>query len=378
MNMESLRIIQVILLLLTRAGSFEQEITLPVQHDRWKIQPDGSIEWKIDQRVPHFDHVEMDGQRVALWMQYGVDSNASPKLSRTIIFPSYRLLPVRTIAHMMYNVEDNELPRILVNDKLLKAGVFNAAVSAGMPERVTGIRQKGMLEIDSEVDKEGLHLQRTFFPSVDKPVAIEKLLFINGTSKPLKIEMEYLWREVQPSPKRTSNGPIYFVISTVGEGVRNLQPGDSVAFAITYQATRGNETPLTVDVNSEEQSRRDWVSQIGSKLVLETPDAVLNTMFAFAKIRGAESIYNTKAGLMHGPGGLRYYAAIWANDQAEYINPFFAFLGDTLGNRSAMNAYRMFAKYMNPGFTPIPSAIIAEGDSTVSVAGDRGDMAMIA
>jgi hypothetical protein len=49
-------------------------------------------------------------------------------------------------------------------------------------------------------------------------------------------------------------------------------------------------------------------------------------MFAFAKIRGTESIYNTKAGLMHGPGGLRYYAAIWANDQAEYINPFFAFL----------------------------------------------------
>ena len=32
--------------------------------------------------------------------------------------------------------------------------------------------------------------------------------------------------------------------------------------------------------------------------------------------------------MMHGPGGLRYYAAIWANDQAEYINPFFAFLGD--------------------------------------------------
>jgi hypothetical protein len=26
---------------------------------------------------------------------------------------------------------------------------------------------------------------------------------------------------------------------------------------------------------------------------------------------------------MHGPGGLRYYAAIWANDQAEYINPWF-------------------------------------------------------
>jgi hypothetical protein len=81
---------------------------------------------------------------------------------------------------------------------------------------------------------------------------------------------------------------------------------------------------------------------------------------------------------MHSPGGLRYYAAIWANDQAEYINPFFAFLGDDIANRSAMNAYRMFARYMNPDYNPIPSSIIAEGDATWNGAGDRGDMAMIA
>lgn len=29
---------------------------------------------------------------------------------------------------------------------------------------------------------------------------------------------------------------------------------------------------------------------------------------------------------MHGPGGESYYAAIWANDQAEYINPYFHLL----------------------------------------------------
>jgi len=101
-------------------------------------------------------------------------------------------------------------------------------------------------------------------------------------------------------------------------------------------------------------------------------------MFAFAKIRGTESIYNTKAGLMHGPGGLRYYAAIWANDQAEYINPFFAFLGDETGNRSAMNAFRLFARYMNPDYKPIPSSIIDQGDGEWHGAKDRGDMAMIA
>jgi hypothetical protein len=81
---------------------------------------------------------------------------------------------------------------------------------------------------------------------------------------------------------------------------------------------------------------------------------------------------------MHGPGGLRYYAAIWANDQAEYVNPFFPFLGDENGNRSAMNAFRWFARYMNPDYKPIPSSIIAEGAGTWHGAKDRGDMAMIA
>lgn len=44
-------------------------------------------------------------------------------------------------------------------------------------------------------------------------------------------------------------------------------------------------------------------------------------MFAFAKLRGAESIYRTKGGLMHGPGGEAYYAAVWANDQASISTP---------------------------------------------------------
>ena len=81
---------------------------------------------------------------------------------------------------------------------------------------------------------------------------------------------------------------------------------------------------------------------------------------------------------MHAPGGGRYYAAIWANDQAEYANPFFPFLGNLAGNESAMNSFRHFARYMNDEFKPIPSSIIAEGTDYWSGAGDRGDMAMIA
>jgi len=157
-----------------------------------------------------------------------------------------------------------------------------------------------------------------------------------------------------------------------------LQAGDSVVFALVYQAVDANNPFNKVNVEEELAVRKNRVNQFLSLLQLETPDEILNTAFAFAKIRATESIYKTKGGYLHGPGGLRYYAAIWANDQAEYINPFFAYLGDEIGNKSAMNAYHWFAKYMNPEYKPIPSSIIAEGDGVWQGAKYRGDMAMIA
>jgi hypothetical protein len=81
---------------------------------------------------------------------------------------------------------------------------------------------------------------------------------------------------------------------------------------------------------------------------------------------------------MHGPGGESYYAALWANDQAEYINPFFPYLGYRIGNESALNSYQHFARFMNSKYEPIPSSIIAEGIDIWNGAGDRGDGAMIA
>jgi hypothetical protein len=361
-------------------ASFAQLYNLPQQQDRWTIQLDGSIEWKIDDRLPHNDHIEMSGQKVSLWMQYEVDTSGKPVLNRTVVFPTFRLLPVRTIAHMMYDVKDEELPRIIINDRLYKAGVYNAAWQNDLPEKVISIQHKGVMEIFSEISmREGvIKLHRSFFPSVDKPMAVEKFVFTNMAKQPVKIELEYLYRETKTPPERSSGGQHSFIVSTVNDGLKTVNAGDSVVFAITYQAINNKNDFVAANANAEEQARRDRVAEMQSNLILETPDPVLNTMFAFAKTRATESIFNTKGGLMHGPGGLRYYAAIWANDQAEYVNPFFAFLGDDIAVRSAMNSYRMFAKYMNPEYKPIPSSIIAEGDATWHGAGDRGDMAMIA
>jgi len=356
-----------------------QSYTLTQQRDRWKINPDGSIEWTISDRLPHNDHIEMSGEKVSLWMQYGVDSSGASSYVRTIVFPTHRLLPQRTVAHMTYEVTDRDLPRFFINDRLLKSGVFNAAVTTDQPEKVTSIRHKGIMEVESEIGKDrAIKLKRYFFPSVDKAMALEKIVFINNGKQPAKVEMEYLQRETSPGANRTKEGPHHFIISTVNHGEKNLQPGDSVVFGMVYRATRGDEKALAVDIDKEQAARKSRVGEILSLLQLETPDPVLNTMFAFSKIRATESIYNTKGGLMHGPGGLRYYAAIWANDQTEYVNPFFAFLGDETGNKSAMNAFRLFARYMNPEYKPIPSSVIDQGDGTWHGAKDRGDMAMIA
>lgn len=349
------------------------------QQDRWTILPDGSIEWKTDSRLPHNDHIEMSGEKVSLWVQYGVDAEGRPSLNRTMVFPTFRLLPVRTLASMTYNVTDYDLPRFMINDRLIRAGTYNATVMPDQPEKVTSIRHKGVMEMNSELGKDRtVKLTRTLFPSIDKPAAIEKWVFINNGKQPVKIEMEWLNREVRPAAERTTPVQHSFFVTTVNEGLKTVQPGDSAVFAITYHAANASKPAVKLNVDGELAARKARVEHILSLLQLETPEPTLNTAFFFAKIRGTESIYNTKGGYMHGPGGLRYYAAIWANDQAEYINPFFAFLGDEVGNKSAMNAYRWFAHYMNPDYKPIPSSIIAEGDAVWQGAKDRGDMAMIA
>jgi len=367
------------ILIVTVQGLNAQSIDLPEQQDRWNIQPDGSIEWQPLGNLPHYDHIEMSGEKISMWIQYGVDTSGKLNLNRSFVFPSFRLLPQRTVASMMYSVADGDLPRFLINDRLLKSGTYNAAVQPDLPENVISIRHKGIMEASSFFGRDkSIKLVRTLFPSVTRPAAIEKWVFINTGKQPAKVEMEYLNRETKPASERTTPVQHSFFISTINEGAKNLQAGDSVVFALVYQAVDANNPFNKVNVEEELAVRKNRVNQFLSLLQLETPDEILNTAFAFAKIRATESIYKTKGGYLHGPGGLRYYAAIWANDQAEYINPFFAYLGDEIGNKSAMNAYHWFAKYMNPEYKPIPSSIIAEGDGVWQGAKDRGDMAMIA
>lgn len=379
-KLKLLKICLILLVLMTiRNLVFAQQLDLPVQTDRWEIRKDGSIFWTITDRLPHADHIEMSGQKVSLWLQYEVDAEKRLHLKRTVVFPTFRMKPNDTHSSLMQEIKDEELPQILVDGKPMKEERFNGHQLKGFPNVLTGIRLDGRMEIYSKIGEKGLvTLKRTLFPAVSQAMAIEQLVFVNQGVKPVRISMDHQFRDILIDTSRSYLKPHHLILRSAASGNELVKPGDSIRFSITYQAAANAAAAIDIDVLAEESKRKNRIGEISQKLQLITPEPILNTAFAFAKLRATESIFNTKGGLMHGPGGLSYYAAIWANDQAEYVNPFFAFLGDDLGNKSAMNAYRMFAAYMNPEYKPIPSSIIAEGEGFWNGAGDRGDQAMIA
>ncbi len=335
----------------------------------WVINSSGGITWQIDGRLPHEDHIEMSGQQVSTVLRYGVDVSGAFKLNRSMVWPMLRTIPNNTHASLMRRFAWKVTDMVEVNGQSL------------MNEKVQSITLNGTMEVESrfEFPRQGaLTLTRILFPSVTQPAFCEKYVIRNMGETVLSVEIPSSSAVIETDAAKGVDGS-YRLVSTIhGQTARSLKPGEELTFSAFFAGYKSGEDESVLDINAELQMRRLLIADIRDKLILDTPDPVINTMFAFAKIRGAESIYKTSSGFMHGPGGESYYAAIWANDQAEYINPFFPFLGYEVGNRSALNSYEHFARFINTEYKPIPSSIIAEGLDIWNGAGDRGDGAMIA
>ena len=336
---------------------------------RWTLNQDGSISWYVKENDPHKDHIEMAGLKVATVLRYGVSDSGAFLLNRSMVWPMLRTIPNNTHASLMRRFAMNVLDQLTVNGQSMQK------------ERVKKITLNGTMVVESEfsLPRNGsVELKRILFPSVTKPAFCEKYNIRNLGKSPIAIEIPSLRSELLTDPQKGVDGSYRLLTVIEGQAYTVLQPGDEISFSATFAGYSKGASELELNIDDELEARKALVASLYDNLILETPDSVLNTMFSFAKIRGSESIYETKGGLMHGPGGESYYAAIWANDQAEYINPFFPFLGYEIGNKSAINAYSHFARFMNPEYKPIPSSIIAEGIDIWAGAGDRGDAAMIA
>lgn len=336
---------------------------------RWKINADGGITWQVEKGDVHHDHIEMAGKQMAVVLRYGVDQTGAFELNKSMIWPMLRLIPNNTHGSLMRRFDWNPLDAVTINGRSMK-------------EQVKTITLNGTMEVTSDITlgkKSSLSLKRTYLPSTESPSLIEIYEFTNTGADEVNLEIPASTTTLSTNPKKGVEGSYSIKLLTHGaKGAVTLFPGKSCTFSASISGYKPSEKEVVIDASQELLKRQALVSGWMNNLVLETPDPILDKMFAFSKIRSCESIYATKGGPMHGPGGESYYAAIWANDQAEYINPYFPFIGYNYGNASAVNSFRHFARYMNDEWKPIPSSIIAEGDSYWNGAGDRGDAAMIA
>ncbi len=347
---------------LLAASLAAQAAGIPDFAPRWALDGHG-IRWDV--KDAHADQLEMSGRQVSAVIDYGSqaggDGQARLLLRRTVVWPMLRTLPDDTHASLIRRFDTDASPRIELDGR-------------PVTEVLRQVRFDGVLVLNSALGNDVM-LTRTLAPSPDDPALIERLDLHNRGARPVAYRLAALaHREATPTAAGTFGS--YVITATSPERSGVLAPDEHVRVDVVYAGRLANQ-PLHIDPDEALARRADRLAQWRHALRLETPDTRINAMFDFAKIRAAESIFATRGGLMHGPGGTRYYAAIWANDQAEYVNPFFPYLGDAAGVESARNSFRWFAHYMNDAFKPIPSSIVAEGRSFWNGAGDRGDCAMI-
>jgi hypothetical protein len=348
-----------------KAPQIMQETT-----QRWSLNSTGGITWDAgsDTHLPHEDHIEMSGRKISMIIRYGADASGRLTLGRHIVWPMLRTVPNNTHASLAHDfgMESSPLETcVLVNNaplgkiKLLK------------------VEHRGMISLYGKTSS-GINVLWKIFPSPQKPAIIENITLTNASPDSQALEIKPFHQSFATDSAKGVDGVYLLDSDLAGSGIKKLLPGESIQCSFVFTGRKASEPEIALNPLEEETSRNNYIDRLLNNLQFECPEPELSTLFAFAKIRAAESIFATKGGLLHGPGGGAYYAAIWANDQAEYANPFFPYLGDEGGNESALNAYRHFARFMTPEYKPVPSSIIAEGLDIWNGAGDRGDAAMIA
>jgi hypothetical protein len=326
---------------------------------RWQLGSNEDIVWNVssDNRLPHSDNIEMSGRQVSTIITYSIDAQKKLRLSKQIIWPSM-ILKYDFRSYLMSN--DSVTPPISINGK---------AFILPSIEKVTF---DGILHFS--YDKAEMAIHRSIFPSTDKPAVFDLWEIQNTGKKTISIDVKDF---LQSNTFQGAENSYTVTAKIKGQQVA-LKKGEKLLVSVEHSAFIAGHAPWQMDALQEMQKRQALIHEINNKLVLQTPDAVLNRAFQFAKIRTSESLFDSKMGLVHSPGGGRYYAGIWANDQVEYAGPFFPNLGYSAGNLASMNAYKKFMDTMTAVFKPIPYSYEMQGMMTSTGAGDRGDASMYA
>ncbi|MGN0797449.1 MAG: glycosyl hydrolase family 65 protein [Christensenellales bacterium] len=335
------------------------KIKKPFTVPKHTVDTDGlGIVYDVKPNTAYANHVEMSGFFCSSIISYGVKKNGELRMLRHTVYPTLRKKPNVTIGSLDGNFRGI---KIIVDGKNRR-------------EIVERFIFDGTLTILSKVGD--VNVKRTLFPANECKALIERITLTNNIADNVTVTLKSC-----DTPKITlacfgNNGERYKLFTLQSTNQITLKSNESVCVDVAYMGQRLNENEI-VDFDKEQSLRSQLINTLDDTMIVETPDNNINLMARYAKIRSAESIYKTKSGLMHSPGGGSYYAALWTNDQCEYVNPLFAYMGYETAVKQSVNCYDMYRKYVSSNKALITS-IIAEGDGIWHGAKDRGDSAMYA
>ena len=325
----------------------------------WRLQK-GVLQWEVQPGQCHRDNYEMSGPYCDLIVEYGVAPSGELLLSRSCYFPTLRTIPNDTHATLEISPRAEAMPVLLLDGQPLQEYPLRFVLD-------------GTLTVESRTDV-GVQIRRQFFPAAETRCGLEMVTVTARQAVVLQIKQPT--DAVLSYTLGTKGTYVARIRHTAAEWIR-LQPGESCIYTVAVSADIGGGTSPMPDGAQALQRRYARIGALCDRhLVLDTGLEELDTMFRFAKLRAGESIFETLSGKNHSPGGRRYYAAVWCNDQVEYAGPYFAMTGDEAAIEASLNAYRAYIPFMADNYAPLPSSVIAEGLDIWNGAGDRGDAAM--
>ena len=352
--------------------SFLFALTIQAKENRWYVHGNHCVRWETTNgELPYNDHIEMSGLRASVVYYWGVNAQKQFSMDRHLVFPMLRTIPNNTHASWMPRCDVDFLKGMTANKRYMSPG------------QVRVVTINGILNVFGVVTGDGneFELMRQYFPSTSKTAVCEKYTIKNIGQKKETVLVPATYQVRTTNKEDGTRGSYCLVARTEFQEdlKKTLEPGESFSFCCHIQAyALADEKETDMNVEDELSKREEFVKEVSMyKLKFSCPDETINTLFQMSKIRTSESIFYTQGGLMHAPGGESYYAAMWCNDQAEYVNPFFPFLGYDKGNESAMTTWNWYLKYINPEYKFVPWSIICGGDDVFGPF-DRGDAAMLA
>jgi hypothetical protein len=183
--------------------------------NRWAINKDGSISWRVDNRLPHEDHIEMSGEKLSTILRYGVNADGSFHIHRTLVWPMLRFQPNKTRNHLLRTFDQDIIKTIYVNEKPMT------------DEKVKEISFNGIMTVTSTF-KPDIQVIRTLFPSPTQPVYIEEYQLKNISDKPVNIEIpDYSSTNVTEAEKAIY-GQYTYAAKSVGGGYHQLDTGSTL------------------------------------------------------------------------------------------------------------------------------------------------------